>query len=253
MGKPLFEITSENLKEAIEGLELLSLPPSFRRRLMGRMARLAMYQAVKNVADQKDINGQPFTLRAKLRNKLAHNRRITDYDKRPMLTKMVRPYWMAVLSDPDMGQVYFRKRMVKGHDEPLDQSYVAYKHQQGTSETFHRQKVDAMFKPEDTTPAQRGYWRNFCDEKQAKELIRCGFPMKKRPTSLKLMIEGIKKTVTVGHAYHYLKNLPQKWYIRTPSRPFLGASPELQRRWAQVLLQELNERFKIKNHQGLLQ
>jgi len=234
----MIRIDAPKLDEVIEGLKLLSLTPPVRRRLLQRMARLAMYQAVENVKDQKDVDGRAFTPRAPRGRGAAVTR--------PMLAKMVRSKWMAVFSSPEMAQVYFRNRMIrKGtpDQKTVNQAFVASRHQHGSVEEFFRAKIDFLFRPGQQNPKSREYWTGFCSEEQAKWMVACGFPGK---------VESIKGKVPVRQGYYYMKHVKPSWNVKIPARPFLGANQKQQAAWGELLLRDIGRRFKIKNYRGIL-
>ena len=60
------------------------------------------------------------------------------------------------------------------------------------------------------------------------------------------------REVSVWDAINWLKHHKEQWVVRVPARPFLGASPETRKIWADALMGDIGERFKAKNYANLL-
>ena len=220
--------TQSNWTEVRRTLDMLSLDPARRRRLLMRLGRMVVAQGQRNIKEQKTVDGAQFAPRSRRSDK-----------RGPMLKRLMRSKWAKVrMVNGFASEVFFLRGV----------GYVARKHQEGGDEEFRRERHAKLFAADELTPG-RAYFGRKCNERQATELVRCGFRDKggrrrSRP--------WIMENVTVGQAVEYLKATKESWVVKVPARPFLGISEAQRRRMIDVLYAGIDAKFRAKDHGDLL-
>lgn len=284
MAKPLISITSEGLAEAQEAMLILMLPAKTKRRFVARMARMVIAQAVRNVKDQKNVDGSPFYPRQHYLDYLSTLKHRPDAvmpkgENAPMLTKMVRTKWMGVrvVSD-DESNVFFPYRKIKVRrkwDPPIvNQGQLANKHQRGgralgLMRTFLRYPSAFDTSKVQTRLNKYGYTTETgnpgCTANQAAELLRLEYlppwlrGMDAAAVGAAARLRNVMTNVSRAQASFLIHEGRKKRCgvskapDNTPARPFLGASSDLRRSWGEALWRDIYSSFRAKKYQGLLQ
>lgn len=283
MAKPLISITSEGLAEAQEAMLILMLPPKTKRKLLFRMGRMMIAQAVQNVRDQKTVGGAPFAPRQIYLDYLEKLKRKKDAvepkgARDPMLTKMVRTKWMGVREiSEDEAEVFFPFRKIKnrksGETKIRNQGQLANKHQRGGKALGLTKRYPVTPSDFDTSKVQTrlnkyGYTtedgRPGCTANQAAWLLRLEYlpPWLRAGDAAAVgaaaRLRNVMTHVSRAQAAFLTREGLKRcgWQQRadtTPARPFLGASEKLRHAWANQLWKDMYGSFKAQNYQGLLQ
>ncbi len=250
-----FVIKSENWKAVKDTVELLALPPAYRRRFLSRVGRLVISQSQRNVRQQVTLDGAPFEPRKRMPGKerrVYHKDGSVTFKKvNPlMLSDMVKSKWlgMKMVSD-DEALVHFFRGV----------GYVAYKHQYGGKAAgAMRDAVTFPHTPETskinlTAPRQTlESGKPGCSARQALMLVRLGF--EPRPGFLPdqawcmAHVAGFAAAKIISAKQNKVKQT--RVADNTPARPFLGVAVEQMREFREYVLAILNEPFKAKNFQG---
>lgn len=192
-----------------EQLEVLSLPPRQRRKLLRNMAKQSRADVRTNIQRQQTVTGQAMAPRR-------------DKKKRRMMTKMAKG--MAV-------------KFPNGHTAVVTwknggQAMTAYRHHHGISEKFTAKKAAKIYgRPNYSKPATPAQAKSLNKEGYRRPMARKrgkgGAIMKKVPQ------KWIRDNMSRGQAGMILRMMrtkktkgKQAWTIQVPKRPILGATPE---------------------------
>lgn len=213
MAKPNIQIEisppKKEILKCIEQLELLSMSPQKRAKLLRKMGGEIMSMAKANIRTQHTIDGTPMTPR-----KRKHKRkRLLSALRKAMRVKRINGHSMSV--QWQRGPCLIAGQQQYGHTQ---------KHNAASSEAHRppREKNDR--------PATRSV---------AKALIAAGY---RKPVARKrgkgrmfkrASIKWVQSNMTVGQAgmlVHFLRGdpsrRPQRWSSTIPARPFLGVNPK---------------------------
>ncbi|AMO56561.1 hypothetical protein [Endozoicomonas montiporae] len=189
-----------------EQLDVLTMPPHRQRKLVKRMATEVRNRGRQNIRQQKTVSGSPMKARKNTRN------------RRKMLRNMGKQ--MAVFPRGKAQADVTWKNTLTGR--------IAYQQQHGVPETMTASKMKRIHgQPNYNAPASRDMARALLAEGYRQPVKgKNGRTRLKRASQKQIM-----KTMTIGQAGLVLKALrdsqkKQRWTIRTPARPFLGASPD---------------------------
>ena len=219
----MLKVEASSFKNALEMIEVLTLPANVKRRLLARIGRMAIAQAQKNVRDQKTVDGTAMTPRK-------------DGSGLDMFHYLYRSKWIGLKVADEQAKVFFpSKASTRKEGKIAAQGYVAAKHHHGADEVWKMEKKMQLY--------PRSAWFKLCNDAQALDLIRCGYG---KPKS------QIMKSVTVGDAINWLNAHKDSWVIRVAPRPVLGANQEVRKLWGDKLMGDIRERFRAKNYADLL-
>lgn len=188
-------------------LELLTLGPARRRRLLYRVAQKVMRDSRKRVRQQVDLNGVSYKKRWRERNT----------NRRKMLSRLIKD--MAVINNDSLqATIGFRRGGV-----------IAAKQQHGSNREAGSAARNRV--------AVRAMGRKFYDKpatnKQARALREAGFKVKAgAKKARKAPLSWITGNMTVGQAGFALSRLREwsgeksktSWLTALPARSFLGAT-----------------------------
>lgn len=232
----MFELKTPDWPKVKEILELLALPPRYRRLLVSRISRLVIAQAKENIKEQKTIDGSPMIPRKSKEQKIERAKQrntkaiLNKKDERPMFKELVKHKWLRVkMPGPNEGEIYFFRNA----------GVVAHRHQYGKVEHF-KLKIDKYF------PLSEG--PNLCSPAQALFMARRGVREKNGTATSKTWMT---KHLTVIAARRLLlsKGKPE-WDIVNPARPFLGVNDAQIQSYREYVMQTLHDKFRAKNYKG---
>lgn len=186
-------------------LELLTLGPARRRRLLYRVAQTVMRDSRKRVRQQVDLQGVKFKERWRKRS-----------DRRKMLSRLIKD--MAVVNNDSLqATIGFRRGGV-----------IAAKQQHGD-----RQVVTATRNRAAVREKGRQFYDKPATNKQARALREAGFKVKAGAKKARTApLSWITGNLTVGQAGYALARLREwsgkksktSWLTVLPARSFLGAT-----------------------------
>lgn len=251
MAANVVKLDGPDLREIARGVMAMMLPPRLRRLWTSRMGRMVIAQAKKNVGEQKTVDGTPMEPR-KYKDRRGN-----------MLAGLVKSKWLGVknISDDEAIVYFFRNAGI-----------VANKHQKGGKSlgltrdawdypvAFDSSKVPTRLNKERIT-GKNGVLVNGCSANQAVMMIRLdSYPRYLRPGmpgGITARVRYLMQHVPAPVAYECVEygrkkagrtSLPDN----TPARPFLGVDEETKIIWGDELMNGIYQRFKAKNHSGLL-
>jgi len=193
-----------------EQLEILSMHPRQRRKLLRNMAKQTKADVRINIRKQQTVTGQAMEPRRSKK-------------KRRMMTKMAKG--MVV-------RYYSHKAIVTWKNG--GQAKTAFRHHHGVSEDFTPEKAARLYDKFESDA------ESFATPAQAKALNREGYrrPVarkrgKGRATMKKMPQKWIRDNMTQAQAGLILRLMrtnetkgKQAWTVPIPARPILGATPE---------------------------
>jgi hypothetical protein len=186
-------------------LQLLSMSPNQRRKLLYQIGKEVEKQGVKRAKQQVDLKGKPYQEH--------HNKR-----RRKMLTRLVKRKNLRTRATALDAIIDFKNPY---HGQ------IAAKQQRG-----HKQVIRSS----EMKPKNKQFYDQPATRKQAKALIEAGFRVKKKSGKgkKKPTIKSIVENYTVGQAGYALSELrlwsgeqsKTSWVTNLPSRSFLGATAQ---------------------------
>lgn len=206
-------------------MQLLAMPTALRRRLLYRVAKLVIRDSKKRVRQQRDLNGRPFTARAKKRK-----------GGNKMLSKLVKQ--LKVMNNNSVKAEVSFGSAVAGR--------IASKHQYGSIETVTARSLNkkSLAASKDSQATR----------KQARALRVAGFEIKKasgkgsKKPSLKWIVENLK----VGQAGAILRALrieageqiKKSWTTVLPARSFLGATAAEVQQHIEMIFKQMKQEIQ---------
>lgn len=201
-----FNLDIRGMLEAQDLLELLSLPPQKRRRLMNNVSKRVRSLSRQRVRDQQNLDGTPF----------APRKDTTGKGKKKMEAGLGKLLDVVRLTDTE-AELGWKNRLTR---------WVAGQQHNGATERVTAQQMRKLTQVPEGTAAT---------EKQAKRLRQLGYqvrlPGKKKPT--RPSVAWIQQHMEYPKAGLLIRVLDserkastgaQSWDIKLPSRQFLGAS-----------------------------
>lgn len=219
MPDPSVRLSVLGLLSIQQRLALLDLPIPLRRRLLNRALLRVRGIARRNVAGQRNPDGNAFQPRRRR-------------SKRKMLRGLVKPRYLIVTR-------LTAEEAALGWKNSL-MSYMARQHQDGATT---RRTALQMRRWSNAHPDQA------CTERQAKRLRRLGYKVHQagRKAQSRPSIAWIRGNISASQAGLLIRALrgeapgPSQWDIRLPKRAFLGVSnQDAQTMLDQVLTQVLS-------------
>lgn len=229
-----FDVKTEGFAKAMEIAKLMTLPPNLKKRYLARVGRLVIAQAKKNVKEQKTVSGAPMDPRKR-----------TPDDERPVYHRdgsvTYKKVHKSMLHDIVKGK-FLRVEELSPWSAKLGfgrAGEVAHRHQFGGEQWFNM-KMIKRFPVED--------YDKKCNKEQAATLQKIGYMIngKRAPVAL------IMRMVTVGQAAAAVAGRKDRWQIKTPARPFLGANDQQISQFGDEIMNSLEERFRAKQHANLM-
>ncbi|AMO55983.1 hypothetical protein GZ77_07210 [Endozoicomonas montiporae] len=204
MSKVYLEVDERSRLDMIQSLELLTLPPASRFRVLQKAGRQVRKASRENLRQQKTVGGRRMQSRksgrGRVLKKIGRNLTTVTSDKKVDVT------WKDKL-----------------------EGMIAHRHQEGIPETFTAKKMQKIYgKPDYDQPATR---------KQAKAMLAAGFRIYAGKTrtgktkSRKPSQRWIMENLTMGYAGMMVRTLRDEqanasWTVETPARPFLGVTEQ---------------------------
>lgn len=240
---------TENWREFKESIELLALPPAFRRRFLSRVGRVVIAQAKKNVREQKTIDGSAMAPRKRMPSKerrVYHQDKSVTYKKTNplMLSDMVKSKWLGMkLVSDDEALVHFYRGAGR----------VALKHQIGgkAAGVMH----DAIIFPHNIDASKINLaapiktlesGKTGCSARKAVMLMRLGWTQDQDWIMSHVSAFAAAKIIRANKDKAKHGQVPDN----TPARPFLGCSGTQRQEISAYVMQTLDEKFRAKNFQG---
>lgn len=183
-------------------LDLLAMPKSLRRRLLGQVARKVTRDSKKRVRQQRDLQGKPFASRKRKR-------------ARKMLSRLVR----NLRTTKNNGL----EAIVGFHNPVIGR--IAAKHQHGFVEQMDAKKSQKKSKVSRSDPATR---RQAIALREADFKIKGANGKRMKSPSLKWITANMN-IGQAGTALRYLREqagetIKTRWTTTLPARSFLGAT-----------------------------
>ncbi|WJV21664.1 MULTISPECIES: phage virion morphogenesis protein [Pseudomonas] len=198
-------LDARGLLSVRDQLDLLSLPPKLRRRLLNNVSKRARSMGRKRVRDQVNLDGTPFA-----------PRKGSSKGKKKMEAGLAKLMQVTSLT-PDQAELGWRNALTR---------WVATQQHNGVSE---RRTAAQMRRWNKTPPGLAA------TEKQAKRLRRLGFRVRQagKKTLTRPSVAWIQEHVNYAKAGLLIRILDnersestgaQSWEITLPKRQFLGVS-----------------------------
>ncbi|MFM5249003.1 phage virion morphogenesis protein [Aeromonas hydrophila] len=211
-------------------LNLLALPAKKRKRLVWRAANEMKKLAARNVRQQQDPNGQPWTPRKRGKRKMLRGL--------PKLLQIREPR-------QDVAELGFTKGTMSAHA-----GIIANTHQKG-----HTYKMTAASRRR-IAPSEGGKQKQ-ASKAQARKLRELGFkrPGQRKRSYRSASLGWITSNLNYAQAGLLIKKLKdepvkESWEIALPARPFLGANAKQREQAFARALQSINYGWDV-NKQDL--